>query len=91
MIRDTADPEIRERLLGMVRRCPTGRLAVAEPGRDEAELEPTHDPSIAVGPVISEDARRKILNYVESGKSEGRLVAGGGPAGRVNMRRGQST
>jgi CDGSH-type Zn-finger protein len=48
MIRDTADPEIRERLLGMVRRCPTGRLAVAEPGRDEAELEPTHDPSIAV-------------------------------------------
>jgi 1-pyrroline-5-carboxylate dehydrogenase len=38
------------------------------------------DPSTAVGPVINEDARRKILNYVESGKSEGRLVAGGGAA-----------
>ena len=35
------------------------------------------DPSTAVGPVINEDARRKILNYVESGKAEGRLVAGG--------------
>jgi len=38
------------------------------------------DPATAVGPVINEDARRKILNYVESGKSEGRLVAGGGAA-----------
>src|SRR6185436_9336910 len=38
------------------------------------------DPSTAVGPVINEDARRKILSYVEAGKSEGRLVAGGGAA-----------
>jgi 1-pyrroline-5-carboxylate dehydrogenase len=41
---------------------------------------PSDDPATAVGPVINEDARRKILNYVETGKSEGRLVAGGGAA-----------
>ncbi len=30
-----------------------------------------------VGPVISETALRKILGYIEIGKSEGRLIAGG--------------
>ncbi|HKE00212.1 MAG TPA: L-glutamate gamma-semialdehyde dehydrogenase [Planctomycetota bacterium] len=33
-----------------------------------------------VGPVVSERARKKILEYVEKGKREGRVLAGGGPA-----------
>ena len=33
-----------------------------------------------MGPVINTRARKKILDYIEIGKSEGRLVAGGGPA-----------
>jgi len=33
-----------------------------------------------VGPVISEAARRGILKFIEVGRREGRLVAGGGPA-----------
>jgi 1-pyrroline-5-carboxylate dehydrogenase len=32
-----------------------------------------------MGPVISESARKSILQYIETGKREGRLVAGGGP------------
>ncbi len=32
-----------------------------------------------MGPVISEAARRKVLGYIETGKTEGRLIAGGGP------------
>src|SRR5712692_29421 len=35
------------------------------------------DPSNYMGPVISDSARRSILNYIEVGKSEGRLVTGG--------------
>ena len=33
-----------------------------------------------MGPVINERARQSILRYIEIGKSEGRLIAGGGPA-----------
>ena len=33
-----------------------------------------------MGPVISERAMKSILRYIEVGKGEGRLVAGGGPA-----------
>ncbi|CAB3389516.1 L-glutamate gamma-semialdehyde dehydrogenase [Kyrpidia spormannii] len=33
-----------------------------------------------MGPVIDESAYRKILHYMEIGREEGRLVAGGGPA-----------
>src|SRR5439155_22769966 len=36
------------------------------------------DPSNYMGPVISDSARRSILNYIEVGKSEGRVIAGGG-------------
>jgi 1-pyrroline-5-carboxylate dehydrogenase len=32
-----------------------------------------------MGPVINQGARDKILSYIESGKREGRLIAGGGP------------
>src|SRR5262249_29014133 len=35
------------------------------------------DPSNYMGPVISASARRSILNYIELGKGEGRLLAGG--------------
>jgi 1-pyrroline-5-carboxylate dehydrogenase len=34
----------------------------------------------SIGPVIDEKAYNKILKYIEIGKSEGRLVAGGGKA-----------
>jgi len=33
----------------------------------------------AVGPVVSEKQMKKILSYIEIGKKEGRLIAGGGP------------
>jgi 1-pyrroline-5-carboxylate dehydrogenase len=33
-----------------------------------------------MGPVVNEAAFRKVLAYIEIGKSEGRLLAGGGPA-----------
>jgi 1-pyrroline-5-carboxylate dehydrogenase len=32
-----------------------------------------------MGPVVNDTALRKILSYIEIGKSEGRLIAGGGP------------
>jgi len=41
---------------------------------------PAEDPESAVGPVINADAKTKILGYIEIGKSEGNILAGGGPA-----------
>lgn len=41
---------------------------------------PSDDPNNYMGPVISESAMKSILNYIEVGKKEGRLVAGGGRA-----------
>ncbi len=41
---------------------------------------PTDDPANYMGPVISESARKTILKYIETGRSEGRLVAGDGGA-----------
>jgi 1-pyrroline-5-carboxylate dehydrogenase len=38
---------------------------------------PSDDPSNYMGPVISESAMKGILEYIEIGKKEGRLVAGG--------------
>jgi 1-pyrroline-5-carboxylate dehydrogenase len=40
--------------------------------------EPTENK--AMGPVVSEKAMKSILNYIEIGKKEGRLISGGGPA-----------
>jgi 1-pyrroline-5-carboxylate dehydrogenase len=38
---------------------------------------------VSLGPVVSETAQRRILEYIEVGKKEGRLIAGGGTvAGR---------
>jgi 1-pyrroline-5-carboxylate dehydrogenase len=37
----------------------------------------TEDPAYYMGPVINEGARKSILEYIEVGKKEGRLIAGG--------------
>ncbi|MBI1797846.1 MAG: L-glutamate gamma-semialdehyde dehydrogenase [Candidatus Eisenbacteria bacterium] len=36
-------------------------------------------PGVAMGPVINAGARDSIVNYIEAGKKEGTLIAGGGP------------
>jgi 1-pyrroline-5-carboxylate dehydrogenase len=41
---------------------------------------PSDDPSNYMGPVISEPAMKGILDYIEVGKKEGRLMTGGGRA-----------
>src|SRR5207248_9567496 len=38
---------------------------------------PSDDPSNYMGPVINESAMKSILDYIEVGRKEGRLVAGG--------------
>lgn len=43
---------------------------------------PVEDPGNYMGPVISDRARKSILHYIELGKEEGRLVAGGQPGPR---------
>jgi 1-pyrroline-5-carboxylate dehydrogenase len=47
------------------------------------KMGPSDDPGNYMGPVISESARKSILAYIDAGKKEGRLVAGGeaGPEG----------
>nr|WP_283809117.1 L-glutamate gamma-semialdehyde dehydrogenase [Tumebacillus amylolyticus] len=41
---------------------------------------PAHTEGIGLGPVVDESAYNNILNYIEIGKSEGRVIAGGGKA-----------
>jgi 1-pyrroline-5-carboxylate dehydrogenase len=41
---------------------------------------PSDDPTNYMGPVISAGAQKIILNYIETGKQEGRLVSGDQPA-----------
>jgi len=41
---------------------------------------PSDDPRNYMGPVINERSRRTILDYIEIGRKEGRLLAGGNPA-----------
>ena len=41
---------------------------------------PSDDPNNYMGPVINETAMKGILDYIEVGKKEGRLAAGGGRA-----------
>lgn len=43
----------------------------------QIQVGPADDPSNYMGPVISESARKSILQYIEAGKKEGRVVAGG--------------
>jgi 1-pyrroline-5-carboxylate dehydrogenase len=42
---------------------------------------PTMNAENYMGPVINETAMKSILDYIEIGKKEGRLLLGGGPAG----------
>jgi 1-pyrroline-5-carboxylate dehydrogenase len=44
------------------------------------QVGPADDPANYMGPVISAGARKSILDYIEVGKIEGRLITGGGPA-----------
>jgi 1-pyrroline-5-carboxylate dehydrogenase len=41
---------------------------------------PSEDPNNYMGPVISDGARRTILQYIDVGTKEGKPVTGGGPA-----------
>lgn len=41
---------------------------------------PADDPANYLGPVINAAARRSILDYIEIGRREGRVLTGGGPA-----------
>ncbi len=43
----------------------------------EIKVGPADDPAYYMGPVISEKAMKTILGYIETGKQEGRLIAGG--------------
>ena len=47
---------------------------------DAVKVGQSDDPGNYMGPVINEKARQSILNYIEVGKGEGRLICGGGPA-----------
>ncbi|HEY4681920.1 MAG TPA: L-glutamate gamma-semialdehyde dehydrogenase [Candidatus Acidoferrales bacterium] len=44
----------------------------------QLKVGPAEDPSNYMGPVINETAMKSILDYIEWGKKEGRMVAGGG-------------
>ena len=46
----------------------------------QIKVGPAMDPASYMGPVINENAMKSILQYIEIGKKEGKLVAGGGPA-----------
>ena len=46
----------------------------------QIKVGPAMDPASYMGPVINEGAMKSILQYIEIGKKEGKLVAGGGPA-----------
>lgn len=43
---------------------------------------PASDQTVNMGPVVDESAYNKVLSYIEIGKQEGRLVAGGSKAGQ---------
>ncbi len=47
---------------------------------EKISVGPSDDPSRYMGPVINEKAMKSILSYIEAGKKEGRLLAGGGAA-----------
>ena len=47
----------------------------------QIKMGPADDPGNYMGPVISAGARKSILEYIDTGKTEGRVVAGGEAAG----------
>jgi len=50
-------------------------------GARAIKVGPVVDGTNAMGPVINAAAEKKILDYIEIGKTEGRLVTGGGKSG----------
>jgi 1-pyrroline-5-carboxylate dehydrogenase len=54
-------------------------LEKLEPKVRALKVGPADDPASDMGPVVSERARKKILEYIETGKKEGRVIAGGEP------------
>jgi acyl-CoA reductase-like NAD-dependent aldehyde dehydrogenase len=50
---------------------------------EKSRLGPGLDPATQLGPVVSEEQQRRVLEYIDAGLSEGaEMVAGGGEAGR---------
>jgi RHH-type proline utilization regulon transcriptional repressor/proline dehydrogenase/delta 1-pyrroline-5-carboxylate dehydrogenase len=49
------------------------------------KIAPADDPGCTIGPAIDEDARRRILGYVEKGKQESRLAYAGDVGGLANQ------
>lgn len=45
---------------------------------DKITVGPPEDPATFMGPVINAAARKSILEYIETGKKEGRIISGGG-------------
>ncbi|MGH9433208.1 MAG: L-glutamate gamma-semialdehyde dehydrogenase [Terriglobia bacterium] len=45
---------------------------------EQIKVGPPEDPSVFMGPVVNSSARKAILEYIEHGKKEGRLLTGGG-------------
>ncbi len=54
-------------------------LKIAERAK-KISVGPSEDPANYMGPVVSKSAMQTILNYIEVGKREGRLITGGGRA-----------
>lgn len=52
-------------------------LEKLKPLVDAATVGSPEDPAYYMGPVVSERAMKSILNYIETGKTEGRLLSGG--------------
>jgi 1-pyrroline-5-carboxylate dehydrogenase len=55
-------------------------LAKLAPGVEAIRVGPSENTANYMGPVINANAKRAILGYIDAGKTEGRLVAGGGTA-----------
>jgi 1-pyrroline-5-carboxylate dehydrogenase len=55
-------------------------LAKIKEKTEKLTVGPAEDPKYAMGPVINENAKKSILDYIEVGKKEGRLVTGGSKA-----------
>ena len=47
---------------------------------EQIKVGPATDPENYMGPVINARAKQSILEYIEIGKKEGRLITGGGEA-----------
>lgn len=54
-------------------------VAMLQEGAKKLRMGTAETPGIHVGPVINERARKNILNYIQIGKTEGRLLTGGNP------------